>query len=280
MNRRGVALILAYVVVAIMMLLGSVFVFRSISESRIMRREADSTRAFWVAEAGIAEAIANFPDSPLSGNLGDINSTYSTQTSPVAGFTDRYRIVSVGSANTGTRTIEVIAEEPQFGEISDAVTTTDDLTVGGSATVNGTTQPHADLDFAETFGMTLDQLKSQADHLYIDPPNNIEPVDGITCIEISPGNQLIISDSAWSGSGLLVVEGDMKISGGDFSGILWVAGTLDMITGNPDITGAVLVDCGENEVKILGNAVITHDQSAIDSALGNTSLVILSWSEI
>jgi hypothetical protein len=58
-NRRGVALILCYTVIAVLTLLGSVFLFRSVSEGNVAVRHVNSVQAFWSAEAGLAQAYYN-----------------------------------------------------------------------------------------------------------------------------------------------------------------------------------------------------------------------------
>jgi hypothetical protein len=285
MNKRGVVLIVSYMVIAVLTILGIGLITRSVSESNIAQRYVNSAKAFWLAEAGIAQAIDDFPNSPLSGFLGNTNNTYDTQTAPVAGFAGRYSIVSTGSvirpsADTITRAIEVIVQQPQFGSIGDAISSTGDIVVGGAAKVTGTMAPNSVFSFEDKFGLTGSQVRAQADHFYTDPENNIEPVDGITWIDITPGDELVISNNTWSGSGIWIVNGDLKLTGGDFSGILWVNGSLDLSTGNPDFFGAVFVNCGEDEITVLGAADITWDADAINDALSKISPFILSWKEL
>lgn len=287
MNRRGIALIISYMVIGVLAVLGVALVGRSISERYSTQRYVNSTKAFWLAEAGIARAIKDFSDSPLSGYLEDTNNTYDTQTSLVEGFTDRYRIISTGTVtlSTGgtiTRTIQVIVQEPQPGDIDNAVTSTGDIVVGGAATINpeGSEAPFSVFSFEETFGMSESKLRAQADHFYLDPDNNVLPVDGITWIELSAGDELVISQNSWDGSGILVVNGDLKITGGSFNGILWVNGGLEVSSGNPDIFGAIFVNCGEEDTVVLGNAEITHDPDVIEGALSSMSPFVLSWSEL
>ena len=59
MNKRGVALILSYMVIGVLTVFGSIFVSRSVTESNIARRYLNSTRALWIAEAGLAEGYNN-----------------------------------------------------------------------------------------------------------------------------------------------------------------------------------------------------------------------------
>ncbi|OGX18540.1 MAG: hypothetical protein A3K83_07620 [Omnitrophica WOR_2 bacterium RBG_13_44_8b] len=109
------------------------------------------------------------------------------------------------------------------------------------------------------------------------------PVDGITWVDLSPGEELRISSDTWSGSGLLVVGGDAQITGGTFNGILYVIGKLRM-SGNPVINGSVLAESqAEIDTTLTGNVTISYDSGAITSALGPLGFVapvIVSWEEI
>ena len=56
-NKRGIALIAAYMVIAVLSFLSAAFVIRSTSESRTIRGYENSNKAFWLAEAGIQKAL-------------------------------------------------------------------------------------------------------------------------------------------------------------------------------------------------------------------------------
>lgn len=59
MNKRGTALILAYLVITALTILSAAFVSRSIAESNMLRRHITSEQAFWIAEAGLNDALYN-----------------------------------------------------------------------------------------------------------------------------------------------------------------------------------------------------------------------------
>lgn len=289
MNKRGVALVLAYMVTGVLIILSAGFISRSVSERNIVLRHVNSEKAFWLAEAGIARAIKDFPGSPLSGTLNYADSnTYAYNTTTVsdeASCTDCYRITSTGtvtlpSGNVITRNVVSIVQEPQSGAITNSITTTGDLTIGGSGYVEEPYESNASLSFSGVFGMTQAQLKAQADRVYTNPPNNVTPVNGITWIDITPGSTLDITSSLWSGSGILVVNGNLKITGGEFNGILWVSGTLNVAAGNPDIIGSVFVDCGASATTVLGNASIEFDADIVDGVLDDLSPIVKSWYEL
>jgi hypothetical protein len=60
MNNRGIALILCYMVILVLTIFASAFVTSTISENTISTRQTDSTKAFWIAEAGLNEAYYNY----------------------------------------------------------------------------------------------------------------------------------------------------------------------------------------------------------------------------
>ncbi len=82
------------------------------------------------------------------------------------------------------------------------------------------------------------------------------------------------------GHGILLVEGDLTMSGGfNWNGIILVTGTLTFNGGGPNsinIQGAVLAN---NTVDINGGVTIAYDSCMIDNSLNNLSLEIISWKE-
>ena len=67
MNKRGIALIAAYMIIAFLGVMGSAFVAASVSEGNNARRYADNESAFWIAEAGMAQAYRSWG---ATGNAG------------------------------------------------------------------------------------------------------------------------------------------------------------------------------------------------------------------
>jgi Tfp pilus assembly protein PilX len=68
MNKRGIALVITFVVIMVLTILGSALVTRSISESRVSQKYLQISQAFWLAEAGVNQA------------LNDLRSNFSTTT--------------------------------------------------------------------------------------------------------------------------------------------------------------------------------------------------------
>ncbi len=64
MNKRGSVLVIAFLVILVLTALGGVMLSRSVSERALTQRYAESTQAFWLAEAGVSRGLkelgANF----------------------------------------------------------------------------------------------------------------------------------------------------------------------------------------------------------------------------
>lgn len=59
-DNRGIILVASYLVIAVLLVLGSAFMSRSISENRFAQREKDAIKAFYLAEAGLEVAYEGF----------------------------------------------------------------------------------------------------------------------------------------------------------------------------------------------------------------------------
>lgn len=306
MNKRGIALILGFTIIVVLTILGAAIVSRSVSERAITQKSNASTKAFWAAEAGIAKAAAELPNAiAVSDDDVEQNSTNNLQydvpqPNLVTGYTNRWMIISTGRyiLNQTTqdkieRTIRAIVEKTGGANsilIENAIETTGELSIKGSVDINpdGSYKEESSLSFEDVFGMSKDEVKALADRVYTDPPSNQQPVDGITWVDLTGTNKYSIS-SNWSGSGLLIVNGNgtdvaLEISGSwTFEGVIWVIGKLK-ISGTPTISGAVFAESGADvENTLRGNATLNFDAEAKDNAFnlitGETAVNILSWQE-
>lgn len=74
-NNKGAALIISYLVIAVLLILGIVFTARSIFESRIAERQKRSVQAFCIAEAGLErtfyELRKDFENDPIDPSWAD-----------------------------------------------------------------------------------------------------------------------------------------------------------------------------------------------------------------
>jgi hypothetical protein len=164
-----------------------------------------------------------------------------------------------------------------------------DIVVGGSADITGDLIENCDppLDFEDFFGITKAEMDAIADNHFEDPPNNPAGFEDITWVSFAnEGGSLTVSTADWTGSGILIIDGDAHFSGGSFDGIMWITGEL-FINGNNGFNGAIYCEGGINyeDVTVLGDCQITYDWGAILAAFNDASLVleyelkIISWFE-
>jgi len=112
--------------------------------------------------------------------------------------------------------------------------------------------------FDEIFGCTLEEMKAYADYVGTDP----NPVEGITYVEGDFGYN---TSNGHVGSGILVVEGDLKITGTiDFTGIIWVTGEITGL-GNGYIFGAIFA-AGIDMTETGGSFLLEFDSDLTGSS--------------
>lgn len=283
-KRKGFVLIFSLLVTLILSLMLTSFYVQNINESNLAKRFADSTRAFWLAEAGAAQAYVNF-SSGASGTLGGANYTYNAVVTLISG--DYYMITSTGTVTRpdGTTITRVITTSVKTGNTDASkfkygVETTTELEIKGSAEINpsGSSKEYSTLDFPDLFGVTKAQMQAGATHSYTAATFGV-PVDGITWVEV-PSGTLTISSNL-TGSGVLVINGNVKFAGDVvFDGIIYVIGTLTM-TGNVTASGSILAESSTTvDTTITGNVTINYDPSKIATALNNVESLtkqLVSW---
>jgi hypothetical protein len=290
MDRKGIALISALFLVLVLSILLVGFFFKTMTETNLVSRYAGYTRAFWLAEAGVAEGIMALPNN-TSGCVGDTNHCYSVATSQISSL--YYQIDSLGSVslpsggsvNRGVSAV-VRTEEVDPTKFQFAIETTVELVIKGSVDINpdGSAKEFSDLNFPDLFGHSKEDIRSYADNLYSDPDNNILPCSGITWIDLSPGEEFMITSNLWQGSGILVVAGDAQITGGQFDGIIYVIGKL-RIAGNPILNGSILAESDTevvDDTTLTGNPTLNYDPTAISNAMDLLKFIspeIVSWRE-
>ena len=298
MNKRGVILIFSLFVALILSGLLGAFYFQSISENQLATRYADSTRALWLAEAGIAKVKSNLGITAPSDLSFDGNSHYKyIVDSPtlVTGTTDHYNIVSRGTVTSPsgrppvTRAVSVTMKliPPDASKLQYGVETTSlnmsyqDKNIVNAEYPGQKAKTGSTLTFSDLFGVTKVTLEALATHL-TDPVNTIN-TSGITWVDVT-GSLLEIEHL--NGSGVLIIEGDFKLTGsGSFDGILYVIGSLT-IRGNPLINGTVFVESSadvNDTVDLQGSpGQIVYQSQAVANALIplTSSKSVVSWQEI
>lgn len=302
-------------VIVALTILGTATISRSVSERFMAQRHAESAQAFWLAEAGIAQALLqlradfNDLDSITATSLG--NGEYSVDTILVEGSNRRvtaHGYVPSQAAPRAERTITVLAQSSEGSNPSNpelieyAIDTTGSLDISGSAETRPPNSSHqgSSLDFEEVFGMTLDAARTLAEqaaaqgtgYVYTDPGTNTQPVNGITWVELTSSNKFSISGQ-WNGSGLMIVNGNgqnlaLEITGQGnmtFTGMIWVIGKVK-IAGQASITGAIFAESTTGiESEVTGNSTITFSMPAVDGAFGllgggTGGITVLSWREL
>lgn len=295
MNKRGLALILSFFVVVIFYVLMNSFFVRATTENKLVRRKVEEIRAFWTAEAGIADGRARLPDntSDFTSCIGDGTACYSVTVTPLNATVyemDSVATVTLPNGATISRTISAVVKGADVdpSKFQYAIQTSVDLEIiGSSVDINPETSQaeESSFSFTDLFGYTKEALKANATHLYINPSANVSPCDNITWIQVPSGTEFSISSSTWQGSGVLIIEGNANITGGTFNGIIYVIGRLRM-SGNPVITGTVVAESDAElveDTRVSGNVTLNYNLGVIATALTPLSLLspeIVSWREL
>jgi hypothetical protein len=309
MSKRGIVLLLALVVFLVLSVLAAAFFTRSISENNLVRRQVASTQALWYAEEGIARGIAQltssmavFPilvtgsDSTVSGYDAEIQSSSDEPCGKA------FQIVSTGSVFLGTspitRTIEsfVCLEQLTGSGFEDAIEVNGPLNIKPNPPKvfpdDTYAKELAGVSFTTRFGFTSDELRAYAQSIgryYEDPSAPLASIPNdypVTWYKITdPTKKLQVPRNGWTGTGIMVVEGNCDIEGGEFRGIIWVIGELK-IAGNVVTFGAVISECDtEVTTDVTGTPALTWNQAAIDAAIQGPGDALagrtpLSWREL
>ena len=298
MNKRGIALILSLLVVMVLSILLSAFYFKSINENNLVKRYINSTRAFWVAEAGVAEARMNLSDSPTNGALGGYNYATTTAFRTTINSRNYFDIVSTGTVEGISRSINSVVRTGAFdaSKFQYSLEAANDLCFGGGCKKDPYTYIHPanppgcdghdcykefdnTINFADMFGYQLNAVSSIATHY---TENNFPgTVSGVTWVDDTPGHTLMVTGSNTS-TGILIVNGNVEFAGSYiFKGIVYVSGTLTA-RGTFSLLGSAIVASTSDIDSINGTPDLTWDQDQITLALQQLSYResdIVSWRE-
>lgn len=308
MNKKGLVLSLVLIFLLILVLIATTFIVLANNEIRIARQQTDSLKAFFLAEAGIEKALFELPrNTNYTGEQDTLGEgVYDVTVSPPNGVRqiDSTGYISNKTSPRAVRQIRVMAKEQThsitLGAALTGLTSGKDIWVRGTANIDGKTVagievPDRDVidkggsaiisgnpdileevppaTFEEIFGLTEAQMKAFA-AVYNNPSNNFpDPANGITWID---GNANY-TKKGWSGKGILIVTGDLKLTGGTFEGVIYVKGSLDGQAGNSDVRGAIVMG---GEARISGTSSIIHDPTEITNASNSYPYKIDTWQEI
>lgn len=298
-NKRGAILAFSLLVTMVLAILLAAFYLQSISENQLATRYADSTRALWLAEAGLAKINSA---AAINGFIDDTHWTYNVVPSQI-GITNYYNVVSTGTVTSPRgRVISRVVnatmklEPPSASKFQYGVeTTSNDLDYKVKCIKNtenpanisktGSTQT-----FDNLFGISKAEMKaiSQAQGTYLSGNfGNTINASGITWVDVTPGQTLSIQHL--NGSGIVVINGNFKVNGvpsDGFNGILHIIGQLETL-GNSYVNGTVFVESSAAiGADLSGSSLINYNSTNIANALlgaaalGVVTKSVVSWREI
>ncbi|MFA5100753.1 MAG: hypothetical protein WC547_07725 [Candidatus Omnitrophota bacterium] len=298
MNKRGSALIMGLFIVLVLSILTSIFLYKQVNQNLAAVRYADDVKALWVAEGGVQDARSDLSQSsPATGQIGGGNYTVSINFIGTNDNSDYYSVVSSGTVGSVSRVIQSVvaltSTVPNASKFPYGVESTVEIDFKGSSQVYGETTPlpipaktrdpdyykeNSTFSFSDLFGFSTDELK-ELSTVY----NNAWPSG-----EISGVNWVVAPSSNFngnvSGSGILIIQGDLKITGTiDFDGIIYVMGELDMM-GTAMVSGAVLAESAASvDTTLTGTCDVEHSTVNIQNALNllvDESTQVVSWKEL
>jgi len=289
-KEAGIILPIVIIFTLVLTITGLAFLNMTVMENRLVKKEIIKKQSFYLAEAGVEHARVqlgrDWNDLTTIGVTALGEGIYSADISESGEFGENRKVVSVGTVNATSKTVQVVLKS-RAKEITWAIETGGQVNVSGSATIDGDVVTESesfespDEYFQTIFGVSKDEMRATAQrspNRYYDYAISNEIVQNITWVDGSP-DQSQITSNTWTGSGIWIVNGDLKITGGTFEGILWVTGSLEVTAGNPIISGAVFVE-STMTVDILGNLTLTHDADAIAEAFGTRGIVVVRWDEL
>jgi hypothetical protein len=300
----GNAMIFAIVVILVIFIIGASLVFLSENETRKSVRSNKQNAALYIADGGIEKAIWELNRSASYAGESNItlgNGKFTVSVSTPAGQPNQRQIISTGQVGLYWRKIKALCEKiPGSITVNSALSCGGNVNMGGNASVAGSTLTGILVPvgcsvntvggatvtgtpatgnapfptFEDIFGLTMAQMQGFATTKYTNPGNN--PVcTGITWVD---GN-LKATNSSWHGTGIIIVNGDFDMSGGDFIGVIYVVGTFRM-TGNARIDGSILSQSMADVTGIFGTADIAYSASAVNQANNVYPFTILTWQEV
>lgn len=297
MNNRGAILVFSLLVALVLSGLLGAFYFQSINENQLATRDADSTRALWLAEAGIAKVKSSTGIASVSGFVDDARHTYNTAPTQI-GATNYYNVISTGTVTSPSgriinRVVNVTMklDPPSATQFQYGVeTTSNDLdyrakNIENSENPANIAKTGSTQIFGNLFGMSKPEMKaiSEAQGTYLSGSfGNTINASGVTWVDVTPGQTLDIQHL--NGSGIVIINGNFKVNGvptDGFNGILYIIGQLETL-GNCAVNGTVFVESSAAiGADFGGSSLIKYSSSNITSVLLTIATKsIVSWREI
>lgn len=294
---EGFTVVIVLIIASVIIMTIAAVMPQAYRSNLMAKKHADSMRAFYAAESAANLAFMDYNDDEIFNTVaeGTWNAvTVGTETfayyqvSAIDTTDPSNPLVTVTGSSPGTAandakryiTLSLTPSiTPNPGSVTNAIEAGGDVDVGGSAEVNGEIEEDSDFTFEDIFGVSKEYMKANLATVITDPGNNYTPVSGITWFDLEDKSDVKMTSMQWEGSGIMVVEGDLKLTGGTFNGIIYVTGDLD-VAGNVNIAGAIFVE-GDANIGLTGNPTITYDSGVVGSVLSGLSQEASSyWKEI
>lgn len=304
LKSRGNAIIFSVVILFVIFVIGTALIYLSQNESVKSKKSNKWNSSLYLADGGVEKALwelnnnnAYAGENKTSLGGGEFSVTVSTPT----GMPDRREIVSVGKLSAYQRTIKVVCEkDPSTITVNSALGCGGDVNVGGNANVAGDTitgimvpvgstvntsgggavsgnPPTGNAPFPtfeEVFGISEEEMQAIATTKYVNPSNN-SPATKITWVT---GN-FAVSTTGWYGTGILVIDGNFNMTGGQFDGVIFITGSFKM-SGNAVIRGGIYTLAMADVAGITGTSSISYDAAKVSDANNLYPFKIISWQEV
>lgn len=309
MNKKGMVLIFILAYIFVLILIVTSFVTLTNNEIRTARYGGDSLRAFFLADAGVEKALYELTMDSLYSGESDVSLGEGVYDVNVVAMGDQREITAIGyipnkTAPRAQRAVSVTAEKSgdpvditsafisgglvDMGGNADilgglvsgiTISDNDNVTMQGNSTVNGNPPvlEAAPPTFEEVFGMSPALLRLLATEYDNPSPNNPNHTAEIAWIN---GNAKF-SHTHWDGEGVIVITGDLEMTGGNFDGLIYVMGAMKM-AGNAEVRGALYATNG-GELKGGGGpnrVTVEYNKANLDNIAEYYPYEASTWEEI
>ncbi len=316
-DEKGFIYIIVIFVIMIVFMFSVIFIGWSVFNTRTSNRLSYSTRAFYLADAGIERAIfylrsdndedwSNDNANPLFNESGYLVKTYNGSKSFI-------KVESVGTFNGVQRKIysEITNFDAVFtstlfsgsyisiegnADVNGSAVASDTIYISGSSTVETVVQ-HAnvplplltdpDYYITEAIANKMNGNAGAEGNYFHGGTPVFTSLNGVIFIDKNPDgspanidiSSNISTDAAWADSTFLIVYGNLKITGNvNFKGLLYVTGDLQIV-GNVDTKGPLIA---ASISKVSGSTEL-HSSSnpAYENPYGfQSGVMAIKWLEI
>ncbi|TAN61785.1 hypothetical protein EPN16_02855 [bacterium] len=289
-NKRGSVLVVSFMVILVLAVLGGIMLSRSISERALTQRYAESTQAFWLAEAGVNRALKE-----LGANFNAMgNNVWSETLAPGSYSIDieqvdstKRKVTSHGFVPAVSPRVERVLEAtitkkipPDFYEnaiysggsvdfngnsytVTGKVRYADEIeyssnNVNGTITEDPDIKPLAMLDFQQLYNLSLAQQ-----NVYVVDHNKL--VNQATGSDDFPGSFWYDAQSGIPN--IVYIDGDLALNGniGTIGGFFVVVG--DVLTNPDDIQNANINGNG-----VVQGVIYTRGEFKINGGAGRLNV--------